>query len=439
MAETQRSQVPPVQKAARFVAGLAFGVILPLGILGAGAYGVKYLMDTAPTASRDNGVKEEPQARLVKAVRLESSRQQIVVETMGLVTPARRLQLQPQVDGKIVDLHPNLEEGGFIEKGEVVARLEPEDYELAIRQARAQVAQMESALRLEMGQQEIAREEFELLGEEIPQGQTSLVLREPQLEAAKADVERAKALLRAAELDLERATVRAPFNSLVESENAEIGALTGRNSTIAELVGTDRFWVELSVPLDNLRWIELPGPGGEGGSVVRLYDEAAWGRNSFREGRVIRYAAAVDEESRMARLLVGVDDPLALEPDNGDKPPLLLGSYVTGMIYGAELPRTVALARAHLRENDTVWVMNKEGRLEIRTVDILWRGRTEVFLEAGLEHGEWIVTSNLSAPVEGMRLRTDGDSPVEFERGPDEGNRSAEGVETSEKVSKAAG
>ncbi len=396
----------------RFLVGLTFGVLIPLVILGAGAYGAYTLMRTAPQAERTNGKRGESTARLVEAIEVQAEDQQIVVEAMGLVTPARRVELQPLVDGEIVDLHPHLEQGGFIAAGEAVARIDPLDYELALRQVKAQVAQMESALEIEMGQQEIAREEFELLGEGIPDGEANLVLRKPQFESAKADLERARALLRAAELDLERTRVKAPFNSLVEEESAEIGAIASRNDAIAELVGTDRYWVELSVPVDTLRWIELPGPEGEGGSRVWIYDQAAWGPKAYREGRVIRFAASVDEQSRMATLVVGVEDPLALKPENQDQPKMLLGSYVTGMIYGSEIPEAVAIPREHLRENDTVWVMNGQGRLEIREVEVLWRGKADVITAGGLSDGEWIVTSNLSAPVEGMKIRTDGASPV---------------------------
>jgi RND family efflux transporter MFP subunit len=399
----------------RFTVGLIFGILIPAAIVAAGGYGAYYLIKTSPQAERKNGAKNDTAARLVEAMRVEAGKQQIVIDTMGLVTPARAIDLQPRVEGELVEVHPDLEPGGFLEAGVVIARIDPVDYELAVRQAEAAVAQMESALKLEMGQQEVAREEFELLGETLGNGDSSLVLREPQLEAARADLERAKASLRTAELSLQRTVLKAPFNSIVQAESVESGAIVSRNETVARLVGTDTFWVELSVPVDTLRWIELPGRDGEGGSLVRIYDEAAWGAGAHREGRVIRYAASLDEQSRTARLVVAVDDPLAMGQEKGAMPRMLLGSYVSGMIQGTQIPNAVAFPRQHLRQDDTVWVMTKEGRLEIREVEVLWRGKTEVVVVDGLYSGEWIVTSNLTAPVDGMRIRTNGESPVEYE------------------------
>jgi len=402
----------------RFAVGLSFGVLIPAAILAAGAYGAYYLMKTAPQAERTTGARGESTARLVEAVQLPAERQQIVVEAMGLVTPSRSVSLQPRVDGEIVAIHPNLEQGGFIAKGETVVEIDRADYELAVQQAKAQVAQMESALAIEMGQQEVAREEYALLGENIPESDAHLVLRKPQLEAAKADLDRARASLREAELDLERTAVKSPFNSLVQEENAEVGAIASRNQTIARLVGTDRFWVELSVPVDSLRWIVLPGPEGQGGSMVRIRDTAAWRGEAYREGHVIRFAASVDERSRMATLLVGVDDPLALHADD-NIPRMLLGSYVSAGIQGKSVGHAVAVPRQHIREDDTVWVMNESQRLEIRKVDVLWRGKSEVIVADGLADGEWIVTSSLSAPVDGMKLRINDSTVSGSETGPE--------------------
>lgn len=418
MGEKSRTFLGVAGALGRFLAGLLFGVVIPVAILGAGGYGAYYLLETAPQAQREEGSNGEIPAQLVEATQLTAVNEQIVVEAMGLVSAARTVSLQPQVEGEIVEIHPNLERGGYIARGETAIRISPRDYELALKQAKADVAQMESALDLEMGQQEIARKEFELLGEDTPKSQASLVLRQPQLESAKADLERARAAVEAAELDLERTTIKAPMNALVQSELAEVGGIARTGNTIASLVGTDRFWVELSVPVDNLRWIELPGPDGTGGSLVRIYDKAAWGPDSYRQGRVVRYAASLDETSRMATLVVAVEDPLAMQPMNSDKPKLLLGSYVTGMIYGSEVPDAITVAREHLREDNTVWVMDRDDKLEIRQVNVLWRGKTEVIVSAGLQHGERIVTSKLSAPVDGMRLRTRDEATVEEETDP---------------------
>jgi hypothetical protein len=175
---------------------------------------------------------------------------------------------------------------------------------------------------------------------------------------------------------------------------------------LAELADTDRFWLELAVPVDDLRWIEIPRfPGGRG-SEVRVRNEAAWGPDRHRTGRVVRLSGEVDPMSRMATLLVEIEDPLALADANANEPVLLLNSYIRTEVLGREIRNVIAIGREYLHEGDTVWVINASNELEVRKAAVLYRGRDEVLLESGLRDGEQIVTTLLSSPVAGMGLRT---------------------------------
>jgi hypothetical protein len=127
-------------------------------------------------------------------------------------------------------------------------------------------------------------------------------------------------------------------------------------------------------------------------------DTAAWGHGVAREGRVIRLLPALEAEGRLARLLVAVNDPLA-------EPELLLDSYVRVAIEGRPLAGVVALDRALLRDGDATWILRDDGTLEIRALAIAFRGAERVLVRDGLRDGERIVTTDLSAPVDGMPLR----------------------------------
>jgi len=164
--------------------------------------------------------------------------------------------------------------------------------------------------------------------------------------------------------------------------------------------------VEAAVPADQLKWIRIPRKSGEKGSEARVYDEAAWGEGVFRKGRVVRLAGDLEEEGRMARLLVSVPDPLSLEKANAGAPVLLIDSYVRVEIEGIRLENVVPLERRMLREGEYVWIKGEDGLLDIRKVDILFRGRDRVLVRDGIEEGERIVSTDLAAPVDGMPLRT---------------------------------
>jgi multidrug efflux pump subunit AcrA (membrane-fusion protein) len=229
------------------------------------------------------------------------------------------------------------------------------------------------------------------------------MLREPQRETARAAVAAAEAALAAAELNLERTRIKAPFNALVMERQVNTGTRVGTGASLATLVDTDAFWVELAVPAASLRWLNLPTEGEEG-SKVRLYQEQIWGAGRYREGRVIRVRGDLDEKGRMARLLVAVNDPLALT--DGERPPLLLGAFVRAEIAGRELEQVLALDRGWLRDDNTLWVMDRDDNLAIRHPPLIYSGTSEVYVRDGLQAGDRIITSELAVAVEGMPLRT---------------------------------
>ena len=381
-------------------------VLLPALVVLGGIVIAMMLVETAPRAKREPAPS---QARLVEVQPVTLGDSVADIEAMGTVVPAREVVLQPQVSGEVLTISDELVPGGRFRKGEQLLRIDPADYELAVRQRESELSQAKSNLKIEQGQQAIARNEFELLGESTAGEDNALMLRKPQLESVRASVATAQATLERARLDLARTRIRAPFNAIVQSREVNTGTRVTPVSKLATLIGTDRYWLELSVPVDQLQWLEIPAINAGQGSAVRVYDEAAWGPDKFRRGRVIRLAGDLENEGRMARVLVAVDDPLALQPEHAGAPVLLLNSYVRAVIEGRTLSNVARVDRALLRGEDQVWLMGSDGRLQIRTVTIPFRGPHSVLVSEGLAAGERLVVTDLSAPVEGMALRT-GDS-----------------------------
>jgi len=368
------------------------------------------LMQSGPSAKREPPPR---QARLVETRPLVIGSARTRIDAMGTVMPAESVTLQPQVGGEIISVSDDLEPGGLFRTGDELLRIDPRDYELAVLQRESEVAQAQSTLRLEQGQQSIARREFEILNESLQDDDQELVLRKPQLESVRAQLALAKAKLEQAKLDLQRSRIRAPFNAIVESIDVDVGTRVTSASTLATLAGTDSCWLEVSVPVKQLKWIDIPRGSTTQGSRVRITNPAAWGAGTFREGRVIRLAGGLEEEGRMARLFVEVDDPFTLKPENSGKPVMLLGSYVSAEIEGRPLEQVAAIAREHLRDGDRLWIMGADATLEIRQVDIVFRGRDQVLVADGVAAGEQLVVTDLAAPVAGMPLRsTAADTPA---------------------------
>lgn len=381
-------------------------IVTPIVVL-AIAIGIAfYLMETAPRAER----AEKPrQAPLVETVTLEREDHPTVLQAWGQVRAAREVALKAQVQGRVIEINPKLAPGGRFLKGEMVLKIDPADYELAVRQRESEVAKARADLQIEQGNQVIAQKEAELLKDlkdELSQREKSLVLRQPQLSTAQASVAAAEAALAEARLALERTTVRVPFNAIVISRQADIGTQLATSVEIATLAGTETYWVELAVPASELLWIDVPAGSERSGAPVRLYNEAAWGPNVFRSGRVLRLLGDLTAEGRMARLLVAVDDPVAATSKNAGKPPLLIGAYLRAEISGRVIKNAIALDRTALRDGDKVWIMNNAGNLEVRDVAIAYRGAEKVFITGGVAPKERAVVSNVAGANPGMPLRT---------------------------------
>lgn len=371
---------------------------------------VAWMMQADTTAER---TETERPPRLVETVRVQPGTERVQLEAFGDVRPAREVTLRPRVSGEILALGEGVEPGGHLAEGDTVVRIDPADYELALKRAESALTQARSERDREAGRQAVAEAEFQRAAPEgVSPEQRRLMLRLPQLESAEAAVDSAAAEVEQARLDLARTTVRAPFDARVTERMVNRGTRATTATDLVRLVGTDEWWVELALPQSSLRWIELPEGPDRPGSTVHIRHQA-WGPEDYREGRVIRVRTDVEEGGRLARLLVAVSDPLNRSRPNRsgeERPRMLLGSFVEGTILGRRLEGVYRVDAAWLRQGDQVWVMDESDRLAVREPEVLHRGTGEAVVRGGLEPGDRVVTSDLAVARPGMALRTEGDA-----------------------------
>ena len=371
-------------------------LLICLAILVVGTGVTAFIFLTEPDAERSGAVKQT--AMLVEVTQAERGAFRPTIRAMGTVEPAQDVVLSSRVSGEVVARSPSFTPGGYVRRGEVLLRLDPSDYRNVLRQRRSALRQAQSELDLEMGRQDVARLDYELLADSVANADESLVLRQPQLDAARARVESAEAAVEQAELDLQRTTVRAPFDAHVLSRDVELGSQVDAGDVLGQLVGVETYWVSATVPLSQLRWL----PDGEARDEVMVRDPTAWQEGHTRRGRLLNVVGALADGTRMARVLIAVPDPHGL----GDPaaPRLVIGSFVEADIPARELADVVRLSRDYLREDDTVWVM-EDSTLRIRDVDIAFSDPTYAYIERGLSERDRVVTTNLSTVTDGARLR----------------------------------
>lgn len=383
---------------------LRFG--LPLLILGLAVVGAQLLiLSRPPVPKADRTLK--PTLVDVLTVRMQDER--AVVTAYGTVQAHRRLIVQPEVGGRVVQLNPELVIGGILDQDEALLRIDPRDYQFAVDEQRASLAEAEFDLKVELGNQAVAKREWNLLkpsSGDVSALSQQLALRRPHLKEKYVALQAAKSRFRKAQLDLQRTIVRTPFHALVLQESVEKGQLVNAQSSVATLVDVDEFRVQVSVPIQQLEWITFPGAGRSQGARVRVIREIGNDEPVERRGTVVELLGDVTENGRMAQVLVAVRDPLELDkPDNGRRP-LLLGEYVRVEIEGPALRDVIVLPRPTIREGSRVWVKNAENQLEVRQVDVVLSRKETVLISRGLRDGEQVITSQLTAAIPGLLLRT---------------------------------
>ncbi len=362
---------------------------------------------TEPTAERTGAVRET--AMLVDVVAVERGTYRPTVVATGTVVPSQDVTLSPRVGGEIFSRSPSFTPGGYAREGEPLLQIDPSDYENVLVQRRTDLSLARSEYSLEMGRQDVARRDYELLGDTVDEEGTSLALRGPQLQAAQARIAAAEAAVDQAELDLRRTTIRAPFDAHILRRNVNVGSQVAPGDDLGRLVGLDMYWVEISVPLSHLRWLDIPSAGNTNGSRVIVWNRTAWAEGVTRTGYLFRLVGSLEDQTRMARVIAAIPDPLAYRAENAGSPALIIGSFVEASIEAREVEDVVRLDRDYVRSNDTVWLM-EDGRLLIRDVLVAFRDPTYAYIADGLDDGDHVVTTNLSTVVEGARLRLDGDS-----------------------------
>lgn len=369
-----------------------------LALLGGAIGGVVWINLNEPIAERETATRKT--AALVQTIAVEKGDYQPQLKVLGQVEPAQFISLRPRVSGEVIEMSPNLTPGGIVKRGEFLLKIDPADFEINLAMRESELKQVEADLAIEKGRQDVARQEFALLGDRIEAANQALVLREPQIQAMNAEVQAAQAMVDQAKLNLQRTTVVAPFDGKILEHEVDVGSQITPGDDLARLVGIDEYWVVTTVPLRDLKWIRF-SDHGELGSKAILSSPSIWGPGVTREGRVWKLIGTVDDQTRLARVLVTVQDPLSRETD---APPLVIGTLVEVQIESMPIEDVVRLDLNDLRENDTVWVM-KDGKLDIRPVQTVFRDSMYAYVSDGLEDGERIVTTTLATVAQGASLR----------------------------------
>ncbi len=393
-------------------------VIVPLVIVAAGI-GVMVGLVSSRAAPKKH-VKRDAGA-LVRVVEVKRADHAVLLKGTGTVQAARSVTIIPQVSGRLRYVSDSMVPGGLLTDGKVLVKIEDVDYRLNVERAMAALASAELELLKVEGEARVARETWELSGkssgksgaeaENSNEAPNPLVVYTPQLKLARTGLVSAKAALTQERVNLERTVLSAPFNSIVRTENVELGQYVRAGVEVATLAGTDSVEVVVPLRVDDIGWIDIPVAGGKGSGARATVSMDTGGQTHRWTGRVVRSLGEVDPDGRMERVVIRVDDPYGLKSGvksrAGKKgtPALALGSFVNVEIEGGTEHGVSVITRAALRDNNTVWTVEDGTRLKMLTVVPARIEAETVVIKSGLPDGAVVVTTDLSGAADGMALR----------------------------------
>lgn len=352
------------------------------------------------------GLREKPPEKerveldpLVDVLVLEARTTNFEVRSQGTVRPRTETVLSAEVSGTISSISPKFVAGGVFQANEVLMRIDPTNYRVALDQAEALVAQRQI--------------EFDGAKKLKSQGYRA----ETEYASAVAALASAKAELVRAQRNLERTYIRLPYEGVVRSKESDLGQFVNPGTRLGVTFATDYAEVRLPLTDADLAFVDLPdaadiaGTGGAVGPGVEL-SAVRKGRLTKWQARIVRTEGVVDEKSRVTYAVARIDDPYGL---HSNVPALPMGTFVSATIEGAAVPGLFVAPNSAVRGGNQVLVVDEDNTLHIRNVEIV-RADAEFSYFLGATDGEQIVTSALEAPINGMQVRTtDDEGEVEAE------------------------
>jgi len=355
--------------------------------------------------SGDEPEREEPvqAALLVDVVQPEIKQGRFTIRAQGTVSPRIQTSLVSEVSGKVISMSEDFVAGGVFAEDQVLARIDPSDYETALLAAEAELAAARATLADEQARSDAAREDFRRLYGESREP-TDLLLRLPQVARAKAAVQAQEAAVERARRNLERTRITLPFDGMVRSRSANLGQYVTTGTALGTAFSTDRAEVRLPVSENDLAFLDLPltESGSNIDRPVTLIGSVA-GQPARWDARLVRTEGVVDSNTRLTYLVVEITDPYGLEPD-ADKPALPMGTFLEAQIPGRDASGLVLLPAEALHDGNQVYLAGEDDKLEIREVEIVRATPREVYVSGAVDADDRVIITAIPAPVPGLKL-----------------------------------
>lgn len=416
---------------------LVINVVLSVAVLCGAVLGVWWLTEHQKEAAQRVAERVVPKvvAPAIKARRDEH----VKVVGYGSVEPKIRVNITPQVSGIIVEKSDNFISGKYVSAGEVLLRIEETDYALAVERVEKNIELLKTQVerlgqeelnleksariereRLELGQSQVDKvtrllERKAASDNELDMARETLLAREVQLQTIEnqlaligpqqrqleAEIGSAEVELKQAGTNLARCVIKSPVVGQVLGCDVEVGEQAGAGGVCGQVYGTRIMEVPVSVAYSDLEWIDKGLLVGKGIKTLVEWERPGSGENISWQGYVDRIEAGLEAQTRMASVIVQVENP----GQNEGKAILEANMFCRVTLMGKKMAEVYILPRQAVRPDGSVYVVNS-GKLNKKAVTVARMGGEEAMVlpGGGLNEGDKVVISTMSKPVIGMTV-----------------------------------
>ncbi len=379
-----------------------FKKILPVTILCLATVAAWALINARPDVAR---ASVPPPALLVDVATARSAPVTFSVRSQGSVAPRTQTTLVAEAAGQIVAVAPAFVSGGFFRKDDVLVRIDPRNYESAVKRARAAVARAETQLATETATASYAKEDYARLQRLNPNTAppSALALRKPQLSAAMAELQSAQADLEKAEGDLDRTVIRAPYDGLVRQKIADIGQFVNVGSQLATTFAIDIAEIRLPITQNDLQYLDVASLSAGSPLMADLSAEMG-GKIITWPALITRSEGVFDADTRVLYLVAQVLDPYGLQ-SSATKVPLMMGTFVAAEIAGRSGGDLFVIPRQSVYRGETVWLVDEDSTIRPAQVDVVRADEDFFYISAGISEGDRYCATAVEQPLPGMKVR----------------------------------
>jgi RND family efflux transporter MFP subunit len=343
---------------------------------------------------------------------------QVIVQSFGTVKPRTQSVLFAQVSGQINKVSEQFRAGGFFEQGDMLLQLDDRDYRAEVKIAQASLMSAKQNMQEEGARVKQAKADWKRLGN----GQTpnALVLRQPQYQAAKAQVLSAQASLDKVNLSLERTIIVAPYAGRILSKSVDIGQVISSNTQLATIFAVD--YVEIRLPIKNkdLPLMKLPeeyrnthvqskGQGSDSSMISNVVISSDLMGEQVWQGQIVRTESAIDEMSQQLYVVAQIIRPYDSEYNPGAQ--IKMGQYVTANITGRKVENALVIPNSAIYQGSYVYIV-QNNLLMRKDIELGWKNGTESIVTQGLNIGDELVLTSLGQVSSGTPVAIAGQAPT---------------------------